>query len=568
MAGRDRPGPGGSRPRARGGAARRRRRSRSGGPVTTTPQAGAVPADRPAPGTARPKAGPRGTLLVADRVITLGHGRATAHAVLVRGSRVVWVGDDPAAAPPHQHRLELDGAVLGPAFVDAHAHLTPTGLARTGLDLTEVRSGAELLRTVATYAAQHTGRVIWGHGFDPHGFPDELPSPDDLAEVTPGRAVYLSRIDGHASLVDLESLSAAPLARAAGVERDAAGRATGVLRREANNIARRWAVGAMDTGELDAARHAAARHAASLGIGSVHEMAGPDIMGLADLDAWIDGDWPIEVVPYWGDLDLGVPAARELRQAGGDLFLDGSLGAHTAALCAAYTDRPDEQGELELDDATLTEWFTEATHAGIQVGVHAIGDAALRQVVRCWHAVRASSPDHLGDAIPRLRHRVEHAEVLPLDLLDDLAELGIVISAQPSFEALWGGRHGMYASRLGERARGTNPYRAIADRGIGIAFGSDSNVGPLDPWRTVHAAEHRAFPEHDVSRLEAVSMSTLGGRHAARQDRYAGPVRAGMRADLAAFADDPYAADDPRGAPCVLTIVQGRVTHGEAPLPR
>jgi predicted amidohydrolase YtcJ len=513
-------------------------------------------------------AGVRGTLLVADRVLTLGHGRAEARAVLVRGSRVVWVGDDLEHAPPHQHRLDLDGAVLGPAFVDAHAHLTPLGLSQVTLDLSEPRSGAELLRAVATYAAQHTGRVIWGHGFDPHGFPDGLPTPAQLSEVTPGRGVYLPRVDGHASLVDQDTLAAAPLARANGVVRDGDGRPTGLLKREANHIVRRWAIGAMDPAELATARQAATRYAASVGIGSVHEMAGPDLMGRSDLDAWVAGEWPVEIVPYWGDLDLSVAVELDLRQAGGDLFLDGSLGSHTAALCEPYADRPDHRGELELDDATLTDWYLEATGLGLQVGVHAIGDAALRQAVRCLRAAERALPDHLGDAMVRRRHRIEHAEVLPEDLLDDLADLGLVISAQPSFETLWGGEGGLYETRLGaQRGRRTNAYRALADRGIGLAFGSDANVGPMDPWATVHAAEHRRHPANAVSRLEAVSMSTLGGRHAARQDRYAGVVRAGMRADLVAFEGDPYAADDPRGASCVLTVVQGSVAHGDAPLP-
>ncbi len=510
----------------------------------------------------------RGTLLVADRVVTLGHARVDARAVLVRGSRVVWVGDDPDQAPPHQHRHVFDGAVIGPAFVDAHAHLTPLGLGQVTLDLGDARSGAELLRAVATYAAQHTGRVIWGHGFDPHRYPDGLPSPDQLSEVTPGRGVYLSRVDGHASLVDRDTLSAAPLARANGVERDADGRATGLLKREANHIVRRWAIGAMDPSELAAARRAAARYAAARGVGSVHEMSGPDLMGRDDLEAWITGEWPIEVVPYWGELDLSVPLAHELRQVGGDLFLDGSLGSHTAALCEPYADRPDHRGELEHDDATLTDWFAEATGLGLQVGVHAIGDAAVRQAVRCLRAARAALPEHLRDDLVRLRHRIEHAEVLPADLLDDIADLGVVISAQPRFETIWGGPDGMYATRLGpERAARTNDYRALADRGIGLAFGSDANVAPMDPWATVHAAERRRDARHAVSRLEAVSMSTLGGRHAARQDRYAGVVRAGMRADLAAFEGDPYAADDPRHSACVLTVVQGRAAHGDAPLP-
>lgn len=519
-------------------------------------------------GRAPQRAPARGTLLVADRVLTLGHGRVDARAVLVRGSRVVWVGDDPEQAPPHQQRHVLDGAVLGPAFVDAHAHLTPLGLSQVTLDLSEARSGADLLDTVATYAAQHTGRVIWGHGFDPHTYPDELPTPEQLSEVTPGRGVYLSRVDGHASLVDHDTISAAPLARANGIERDSSGRATGLLKREANHIVRRWAIGAMDPRELADARRAAARYAASVGVGSVHEMAGPDLMGRDDLDAWVQGEWPIEVIPYWGDLDLSVPVELDLRQAGGDLFLDGSLGSHTAALCEPYADRPSLRGDLEFDDGELTDWFVEATTLGLQVGVHAIGDAALRQAVRCLQAAEAALPEHLGDAVVRRRHRLEHAEIMPPDLLDDIAELGLVVSAQPAFETLWGGGDGMYEARLGPaRARRTNAFRALADRGIGLAFGSDANVAPMDPWATIHAAERRRYPEHAVSRLEAVSMSTLGGRHAARQDRYAGVVRAGMRADLVAFEGDPYAADDPRGATCVLTVVQGRVAHGEAPLP-
>lgn len=511
---------------------------------------------------------PRGTLLLADRVVTLGHARVDARAVVVRGSRVVWVGDDPAQAPPHQDVVELPGCVLGPAFVDAHAHLTPTGLATTGLDLSEVRSGDELLRTVAAFAGQHTGRVVWGHGFDPYRFPDRLPSPDALAEVASGRAVYLGQADGHASLVDRQTLSAAPLARAEGVETDETG-PTGLLRREANHLIRRWTIGALGETELAAARRAATEKAASLGIGSVHEMGGPDSFGLDDFDAWVTGEWPIEVLPYWGGLDLTVPIERELRAVGGDLFLDGSLGSHTAALCAPYDDRPSTSGNLELDDDTLTAWLSEVARAGLQSGVHAIGDAALRQLVRCWHTVaRAFDDEDRSDIVRRGRHRIEHAEVMPPDLLDDVAELGLIVSAQPAFESRWGGPAGMYASRLGpDRINWTNPFRALADRGIGLAFGSDSNVMPMDPWGTIHAAEHRALSGHTVSRLEAVSMSTLGGRSAARQDRFVGVVRAGMRADLAGFEGDPYAADDPRGARCVLTLVGGRVAFGDAPLP-
>jgi predicted amidohydrolase YtcJ len=506
-------------------------------------------------------------LLVADRVVTLGRGRLEAGSVLVRGSRIVWVGDDPGQAPPHDAAMDLSGSTLGPAFVDAHVHLTPTGMALVGLDLSDVSSGQELLDRIRSHAHGDPGRVVWGLGYDDHGFPDPLPTADDLADAAPGRVVYLSRTDGHSCLVDRATLSAAPLARADGVERDADGGPTGVLKREAHHVVRMWAIGALSDDELAAARTAAARRAASLGIASVHEMGGPDIMGSGDFDAWISGSWPVEVVGYWGAMDLDFVLERGLRQVGGDLSLDGSLGSRTAALTEPYADHG-ESGHLYVDDGELTAFFREATIRGLQVGAHAIGDAAVSQAVRCWREVARGLPEYLNGEIRRLRHRIEHAELIPPELLTEIADLGLVASVQPAFEERWGKPGGMYTTRLGEgRAGHMNPFRTLADLGVPLAFGSDSNVTPMDPWGGIWAAQRRWRSEHALSRLEAVSASVVGGRHAARQDRFVGTVRAGMRADLAAYEGDPYAADDPRGATCVLTLLKGRVTHGDAPLP-
>lgn len=504
---------------------------------------------------------PSGRLITADRIVTLGRGRYRARALLVRGSRVAWVGNDPAQAPPHHEHLDLSGCTVGPAFVDSHVHLTPTGLALLGLDLRGITSTTDLLRAVALHAEHHTGRVIWGHGWDSHGWDEPLPTPRELSKASGGRPVTLARIDGHSSLVDETTMQSAPLSRAGGIERDSDGEPTGLLRRDANKIARRWAIGAMGEDELDRARHEVARHAAARGIGTVHEMGGPDAMGAGDFDAWRTGEWPIEVLGYWGAPDLGFVAERDLRSVGGDIWLDGSLGSHTAALTRPYADHP-TRGSLEYDDDTLTELFLDATHSEIQVAVHTIGDEAIDQALRCWQRVATQLPDYEHEGLRRFRHRLEHAEVMRPDQYDVVARLGLVVSAQPVFEQLWGHRGGMYEARLGlERAAMTNPFRALADRGVPLCFGSDANVTPIDPWAIVGAAQHRQEPRHALTRLEAVSASTLGGRHAGRQERYVGVLRAGMRADLSVWEGDPYAQDHPVDPRCLMTMVRGRITH-------
>jgi hypothetical protein len=323
----------------------------------------------------------------------------------------------------------------------------------------------------------------------------------------------------------------------------------------------------MSESELRTARLAASTTAAARGYTSVHEMGGPDRLGVADFDAWLDGSWPIDIVGWWGAMEPHVALDRDLRQIGGDLILDGSLDIRTAALSEAYADAPGERGRLEYDDETLIQFFTEATRSGLQVAVHCVGDAAILQAVRCWHAVEERLEDYERGTVRRLHHRLEHATLIPPEVLPDVAALGLIVSGQPSFEDQFGRPGGVYESRLGaERAATTSPFRAMANHGIALAFGSGSSARPLEPWQTIHAAQHRREERHALNRLEAYSASTLGGRHAARQDRLVGVVRAGMWADLAAWEGDPFSTNDPRNARCVLTTRRGRRTHGTVDL--
>ncbi|MGH8909673.1 MAG: amidohydrolase [Egibacteraceae bacterium] len=494
-------------------------------------------------------------LLVAERVRTLAPANPEAHAVLVVDGRIDWVGDDPDDAPRGGvQRIDLPGALLQPAFVDAHAHLTATGLALGGVDLSMCQSAADCVAAVQAVAEITPGRVIWGGGWDDLAYPEgRPPTGEELAKAADSRPVLLMRADGHSAVIDRFSLEAAPLERAEGVERDADGHPTGLLRKEAVHVARRWFYAELTDAQLAEARAAAVRHAVSMGIASVHEMNGPDQMGARDFDAWIEGDWPIEVIGYWGAADLDFVSARRLRQAGGALLLDGTLGSHTAALEEDYADAP-HAGRLYESDADLVYFLTQATRRRLQVGMHCIGDRAVRQAVEVLEAVAR----RLGPrAVRAARHRLEHCALVPPPLIPRLGSLGVVATVQPTFDVIWGRRGGLYQRRLGRaRAERMNPIGPLADAGVTLAFGSDLAASVFDPWATVAAAVSHHRPAFRVGMLTALQAATIGGRKAARQTRV-GPIAPGQRADMAAFS---IQGDQPDR--CVLTMVQGRLVHG------
>jgi len=486
-----------------------------------------------------------------------------ATAMVVERGQVAWVGSEGAAdafADGVDEVVDLDGALVTPAFTDAHVHTTATGLALTGLDLSGAPSLEAALAAVREFAAARPeDRVLLGHGWDAARWAGgRPPTRVELDEATGGRPLYLSRIDVHSAVVSTALLEMARL-----------GRAEGPLTSDSHHAVRAAAFAAVTPAQRTEAQRTALARAASLGIGSVHECAGPDISSEDDFSGLLrlgeEGAGP-RVVGYWAERD--VEKARELGAVGaaGDLFVDGALGSHTACLHQPYTDA-DHTGTAYLDAAEVAAHVVACTEAGLQAGFHAIGDAAVSAVV---DGVRAAA-EKVGLARVRAaRHRVEHAEMLTPETVAAFAELGLTASVQPVFDALWGGEDGMYAQRLGaDRARTLNPFAALLRAGVPLAFGSDSPVTPLDPWGTVRAAAFHRTPEHRVSVRAAFTAHTRGGWRAIGRDD-AGVLVPGAPADYAVWRtgdlvvqapDDRVArwSTDPRsGTPGLPDLTPGR----------
>ncbi len=515
-----------------------------------------------------------------------------ATAMVVERGHVAWVGSEGAAdafASGVDEVVDLEGALVTPAFVDAHVHTTATGFALTGLDLSSAASLAEAAERIRAHAAARPeDRVLVGHGWDASRWPERRPlTRDELDGLTGGRPLYLTRIDVHSAVVTTAMLDLVPGVRGLDGFHDGLRPLTG----DAHHAVRAAAFGAVSARQRTEAQRAARARAASLGIGTLHECGGPrisseeDFTGLLDLAREEAGP---RVVGYWADLDVERARALGALGAAGDLFADGSLGSHTACLHEPYADHADtgHTGAAHLDATAVALHVVACTEAGLQAGFHAIGDAAVTAVVEGFRA----AAEKLGPArIRAARHRVEHVEMLTPETIAAFAELGLTASVQPAFDALWGGEEGMYADRLGtERARTLNPYAALLRAGVPLAFGSDSPVTPLDPWGTVRAAAFHRTPEHRISARAAFTAHTRGGWRAVGRDD-AGTLVPGAPADYAVWRteelvvqapDDRVArwSTDPRsGTPglpdlspgadlpvCLRTVVQGRTVFARS----
>ncbi|MFI5619055.1 amidohydrolase [Streptomyces sp. NPDC051567] len=453
-----------------------------------------------------------------------------ATAMVVERGHIAWVGSEGAAdafAQGVDEVVDLGGALVTPAFTDAHVHLTSTGLALTGLDLTGARSLPEALALVRAYASgRPADRVLLGHGWDAARWPERrAPRREELDLATGGRPLYLSRVDVHSAVVTTALLDLVPAVTADGDE---------PLTRDAHHAVRAVAFAAVTPARRAEAQRAALDRAASLGIGSVHECGGPDISSAEDFTALLalaaHRPGP-RVFGYWADRDIERARALGAVGAGGDLFVDGALGSRTACLHAPYADAA-HTGTGYLDAADIAAHVAACTEAGLQAGFHAIGDAAVTAVVE---GVRAAARKVGPARVRAARHRVEHAEMMTPATIAAFADLGLTASVQPAFDAAWGGEDGMYADRLGaDRARTLNPYAALLKAGVPLAFGSDAPVTPLDPWGTVRAAAFHRTPAHRISVRAAFTAHTRGGWRALGRDD-AGVLVPGAPADYAVW---------------------------------
>jgi hypothetical protein len=529
---------------------------------------------------------PADLVVLHARIYTADVNRPVAEALAVRGGRIAFVGSARGAlalAGPKTEKLDLAGRTVIPGMVDAHAHLLGLGQALRTVDLVGTKSYEEVVARVALRAkTARPGEWIRGRGWDQNDWADtRFPTHEALSRAVPNNPVYLTRVDGHAALVNAKALELAGVTKATADPtggrfiRDSGGTPTGVLVDGAQGVVGR-VIPAPPAAELREQTLAAIAELNRWGLTGIHD-AGVGPEGIAVYEALArEGRYSLRnyVMVRADDstLDAFMRRGPQLGLYDGRLWIrsiklvaDGALGSRGAALLEPYSDDPGNTGLITTTPERIKSVAVRALRAGFQLNVHAIGDRANRMVLDQFEAALHEVPvaDH--------RFRVEHAQILHHDDIPRFAELDVIPSMQASHQT-----SDMYwvPARLGwARSEGAYAWRSLRNTGVVIPNGSDLPVEPANPLRSFHASVTRQdadgypaggwFPAQRLTREEALLSMTLWPAYAAFMENESGTLTAGKYADFDVLDRDimTVALEEILGTSVVMTVLGGKIVY-------
>lgn len=476
------------------------------------------------------------TLLLNANVVPMTGVRARASAIAIAGERIAAIGSESELAPlaAGARAIDLGGATVLPGLIDTHVHLARTGLRAVGPSLPGCATVRELVAGIAQVsAAWPDDEALLVIGGAVRGL-DREPTCHDLDAAVGSRPVLLADPSAHVSLASSAALAAVDFAGdRRGVLAGSDGEPTGVLVTWANKRARRHFHSRIPRQRLrDGVRRAIAE-ASARGVTAIHAMDGGDYLGDGDVDVLLElvDTVPMHLVIYEQVLDAAAVVAHGFPRIGGCILIDGSYGERTAALLDPYADLPTERGVLFHDDAVIEAFVRDAHARGLQIAVHAQGDAAVEQILGAYEKALAALPR--ADA----RHRIEHCGLPTADQLARVARLGIGLGMQPIFA----GPSTILEGLLGpERMARRHRYRDLANKGIVVGGGSDADSSPIDPLAGVRVAV-ALDDSRRLSAYEALELYTTKAAWLAFEEGERGALRPGMLADLAVLDRDPIA---------------------------
>lgn len=498
-------------------------------------------------------------------IITMNPQQPRAEALVVREGNIVAVGSWEDVSPHVEGAplLDLAGKTVVAGMIDTHAHFLWTALSLAALDVSSAKDHPTLQEIVRQAVADKPpGEPILGMGFTEYALDTVKFSPiiAALDAVAPDNPVCLIGVTGHASAVNTRGLELLSFPEGTpGIMGDASGWPNGLLADKANNLAFERFGEHFGVDEKAADMVAMAIHKAhSVGLTTVHALEGGVAGDNEAAEEFLAAmpSLPLRFVFFYQTMDVDRVLELGLPRIGGCILLDGDVGPHTAALSEPYVDDPECYGTLYYTQEEIDAFVLAAHKAGLQVAMHAVGDAAVEQALNAYDA--ALKAHSRGDH----RHRIEHCEVIREEQIQRAQRLGVALAIQPPFNHYWS--HTEYIRTLGEeRAWKADPVGTLMRPGLLLAGGSDSTVTPLGPLIGVHAAVNHSNPAERVSVQQALELYTINAARIAFQETDRGSLEVGKLGDFVVLAGDPFEVDPGyiKDIPVEMTVIGGDIVY-------
>lgn len=550
--------------------------------------------------TTPPPAVEPATMVLRDgKIITMDPAKPEVRALAIRGDRIVALGTTAEIQPfiaPATEVVDLSGLTAVPGLIEGHGHFMGLGQSRMVIDLMDTTSWDQIVRRVADAAASATpGEWIRGRGWHqekwtspPQPNVEGFPIHDALSKVSPNNPVILEHASGHATYVnakamEMAGITAATKSPAGGdVIKDKGGRPIGVLRETASDLAEdamaAWfAKKTPQERAADTRRQIELAVQASLEKGVTSFQDAGENFGTIDVlkQAAADGALGIRLWVMVRDSNENIrtklPAYKAVGLANNHLSvaaikktIDGALGSRGAWMLQPYSDSPGSTGLNTSPVSEVQDLAAIAAANGVQLGVHAIGDRANREVLDIYEATFAANP-----SVTDWRWRIEHAQHLSAADIPRFGQLKVIASMQ-----------GIHATsdapyvpaRLGDvRAEeGAYVWQKLMKSGAVIANGTDVPVERIDPMPNLYATITRKsndgkvfYPDQRMSREEALRSYTYNAAYAAKEEALKGSLTVGKLADVTVLTKDimTVAEDEIPATGVAYTIVGGKVLY-------